>query len=410
MLAVSRPVLLSKVNEISNKDDLITKLQRALMIEFSTIPPYLTAMYSIMDNSNYAYRLFRSVVLEEMLHMNLVCNLLNGIGGHPQFAQNPDFPIYPTGLPGQKPGEGPLLQLVPVSIPLIQNTFMAIEEPARKHARPEDDNYQTIAQFYMSIRDGFITVQNQIGHDALFTDTGFQKMDSYFGSGGGKLVYVKDIESALHAISEIVEQGEGAPGTDSPTIPNEPYGSYDAYGERPDGTFGPLVRTTEEQSHFYKFMDVAKGMYPLGNVYPMLPNPVAEAFESSAAKQLAEILNGCYGIMVRGLETTFNSKTEPDPFFTVVFAMMQGIIPSLSVQLMQMPAGDYIDPAVGPNAGPTFRYVYMTLDEIVSRAETLLQEISKQKGTDALQNTVTATLRTLHGIQEKVKAFKLGFL
>ena len=40
------------------------------MLEFATIPPYLTAMYSIKAGENrQVYDVIRSVVMQEMLHM-----------------------------------------------------------------------------------------------------------------------------------------------------------------------------------------------------------------------------------------------------------------------------------------------------------------------------------------------------
>ena len=59
-------------------------LQHALMLEHATIPAYLCALYSIEDGTNVeAAEIIRSVVMEEMLHMVLVANVLNAVGGEP---------------------------------------------------------------------------------------------------------------------------------------------------------------------------------------------------------------------------------------------------------------------------------------------------------------------------------------
>src|ERR1700748_2349954 len=100
MISLHRPALIAlKDGSIQTKAELTDKLQLALMLEFCTIPVYLTAMYSIVDNKPYAYQLIRSVVLEEMLHMNLVANLLLSIGEKPEFVSNKYFPNYPCYLP-----------------------------------------------------------------------------------------------------------------------------------------------------------------------------------------------------------------------------------------------------------------------------------------------------------------------
>ena len=63
-------------------------LQTAIELEHSTIPVYLTALYSIKPNANREVAaLIRSVVIEEMLHMALACNILISIGGSPSIGQ-----------------------------------------------------------------------------------------------------------------------------------------------------------------------------------------------------------------------------------------------------------------------------------------------------------------------------------
>ena len=66
------------------REDLYPWLQNAIELEHSTIPPYLTAMFSLKPGTNDEIaRLIRSIVLEEMLHMTIVGNILIAIGGHP---------------------------------------------------------------------------------------------------------------------------------------------------------------------------------------------------------------------------------------------------------------------------------------------------------------------------------------
>src|SRR5262249_36943662 len=73
-------------------------LQSAIDLELSTLPPYLCGMWSIKDSSTTAASLINSVVLEEMLHMGLACNMLTTIGGTPQIDSG--IPTYPGPLPG----------------------------------------------------------------------------------------------------------------------------------------------------------------------------------------------------------------------------------------------------------------------------------------------------------------------
>jgi Mn-containing catalase len=48
-----------------------------LGVELSTIPPYLCALYSVIDRSTAAAKAVRDVAVEERLHMALVANLMN---------------------------------------------------------------------------------------------------------------------------------------------------------------------------------------------------------------------------------------------------------------------------------------------------------------------------------------------
>ena len=73
---------------ITDLESLRHHLQEALEIEHATIPPYLCALYSIPEGSNReAASVIRSVVMEEMLHLTLVANVMNAVGGTPAIAK-----------------------------------------------------------------------------------------------------------------------------------------------------------------------------------------------------------------------------------------------------------------------------------------------------------------------------------
>lgn len=75
-------------------------LQLAILIEHSTIPPYLTALYSIKDGANLlASQIIRSVAAEEMRHMIMVCNVMNAVDIQPSVNQPENYPVYPMKLP-----------------------------------------------------------------------------------------------------------------------------------------------------------------------------------------------------------------------------------------------------------------------------------------------------------------------
>ena len=104
-------------------------LQTAIELEHSTIPPYLTALASIKPGYNQdVYHIIKTILVQEMLHLSLVANVLNAVGGEPTLYYKNFIPRYPTVMPG---GAHPNL-VIPIekcSIGLINNVFMSIEQP-----------------------------------------------------------------------------------------------------------------------------------------------------------------------------------------------------------------------------------------------------------------------------------------
>ena len=81
-------------------DWLKQSLQYAIELEFFTIPPYLTAFWSVKDHRDPVAVAIREVLVEEMLHMSLACNMLVSIGGTPKIADPDLVPKYPGPMPG----------------------------------------------------------------------------------------------------------------------------------------------------------------------------------------------------------------------------------------------------------------------------------------------------------------------
>jgi Ferritin-like len=172
-------------------------LQAAIELEFSTIPPYLCGMWSIKDQSGPTYDLIDSVVLEEMLHMGLACNMLAAIGGTPRI--NTSVPIYPGPLPG---GVRPELTvyLAGLSKEYLLNVYMQIEYPeAGPVVLALGQTFPTIGAFYDAILAVFRRLSPNI--------TGGTQLTSSIGDN--QLFAIQTIGDAERAISEIKEQGEG---------------------------------------------------------------------------------------------------------------------------------------------------------------------------------------------------------
>jgi rubrerythrin len=76
---------------------IVAALNGAILLEFATIPPYLTALWTIRDERHPLANSLRNILQEEMLHLALVCNMLVSIGGEPKISSA--APTYPGRLP-----------------------------------------------------------------------------------------------------------------------------------------------------------------------------------------------------------------------------------------------------------------------------------------------------------------------
>ena len=342
-------------------DDLPTlrrMIATAIRVEFTTIPPYLTALYSIADTASDAYQTLRSVVVEEMFHVNQASNLLIAIGGRPSFTGDA-VPTYPTFLPSASRAAAlPYVGLYRASLSVFQNVFMNIEMPAPFSAPAEGERYKTIGQFYKAIDEGLIRCAETLGSDVVFrpVEGTQQRSDIYLGKFGGRAVEVRDVATAQLAIRQIVEQGEGAVDPTRPLVPEQPFGSYDYYGRRIDGTYGPILGTPFELSHYFKFKRVVdSGSFP--DTYPIVSNPTTSDFSNESARHAAITFNAYYSVMLRSLEKAFvTSSGEHDVYFEITLPLMHAHLPQVAQQLMTTPTTADGDSSVGPNASPTFEY------------------------------------------------------
>lgn len=332
--------------------DLRSAAQLALQVEFATIPVYLSGLYSISDTGSKAYQILRSVVMEEMFHVNQAANIVVALGGQPRFTHE-FVPVYPGYLPHANENTTPLLGLYRASIDVFSNVFAAIETPAPWDAPAQGDHYDTIAQLYQSLVDA---IEAYPGNPFQAETAEFrQRTDIYLGKFGGTVIEVHDKPSAMAGIEQIVRQGEGKVPADKPLVPREPFGAYNQYGLRTDGTYGPILGTPEEMSHFMKFREVSLDLANFPPTYPITSNPRLEDFSNPTALSKAKLFNQNYSLMLRGFERTF-LRSDYDPFFGVVLNMMHEVLPSLAATLMSTPAHENGDSGVGPNAAPTWSW------------------------------------------------------
>jgi hypothetical protein len=195
-------------------DDLRDHLQYAIGLELTTIPAYLCALYSIIPGANTAAcEVIQGVVLEKMLHMALAANILNAVGGAP--ATGPagsgpsPVPVYPARVPFID--ALPVIRLRAFS-PTAIDEFIAIERPGSE-ATAAGDRYGSAGAFYAAIEAGLRTLGTpRVFRRGSEARAGCQLTAENY-CGGGPLIEVTDLDSALAAIGEIRREGEGAPGS-----------------------------------------------------------------------------------------------------------------------------------------------------------------------------------------------------
>ena len=120
-------------------------------VEHATIPPYLTALATLMkgNNSDIHNRL-HDVFIQEMFHLALAANILNAVGGKPSLNYSGFIPDYPSVLPG---GLHPKL-IVPIkkfTRPLVKDVFSMIEQPEVEVATLS--SFKHIFRFVRRIKD-----------------------------------------------------------------------------------------------------------------------------------------------------------------------------------------------------------------------------------------------------------------
>lgn len=316
-------------------------LQQAVELEHSTIPLYLYALYSLDPARNAAVAtIIESVVIEEMLHMTLACNVLNALGGAPVIDKPSFIPNYPGPLPGGVEGDL-TVNLAPFSLGQLQ-TFLRIEAPEK----PLDirssaalaaavDGDITIGEFYTAIADAITALG-----DSAFVHPPRNQVDPELVD---QAVVVHDVESARHAIGLIIVQGEG--NRVSP--------------EDGDG----------EVAHYYRFMQILRGrllvrapgktppwsysgapvVFDAAGVYPLPTNPGVTGYAPGSVQAFAnDNFNYTYTSMLGVLHGLFNGAADADQMRRAIGLMM-----SLKGQAKAMMAG-VPDPRVF--AAPTFQY------------------------------------------------------
>jgi hypothetical protein len=352
------PAIPVTASPITTPESLCDHLRTAVQIEFSTIPVYLTALWSMDENSNKEVQsLIRSVVMEEMLHMCLAANVFHAVrdnatertgitGDHASRAHDfhvlpimTDAPHYPGPLVHSAGLELRLTSFGPEAIEM----FCAIEHPAAHGAPAEPGEYHTIGQFYAAIDDGLHRLGPELFHHGTHPECQIAPDRAYYG-GGGEPVAVDSMATAEAALREIVEQGEGHGGS--------PWEQFGSAGSR------------RELAHFFRFDEIRQGRqyragdeaeHPTGPFIPVdfdAVRPIAPDLNDRThvdlppgVGRLMDVADETYRRLLAQLHSSLNG--HPDGLLVAVPTMYQ--LGHQARALTKIPLGD------GWYAGPRFR-------------------------------------------------------
>ena len=341
--------------------ELQLKLQKAVELELCTLPPYLTALWSIKPGKNIpAAVVVRSVLMEEMLHLTLAANVLTAVGGALQLGAR-NIPTYPLVLDfkGKRFKDRILdIDLAPLSETGVQ-LFMQIELPAgfsaaAAKAPPPNGEVSgyTIGQFYRGIEHDLKELCVRFGEAAVFSgDPSRQVPVEYYWRGGGRPVEVRNLATALEALKVITEQGEGA---DHSLFDGDSH-----YFGQP-----------EQVAHYFRFKEIycarkfaktdkihdepSGDPLPVnyGDVFPLKVNCKGSDYQGAPElRALNNRFNSTYSLMLAQLTESFTGNQGV--FYTAIMNGMRGLT-AIAEEMVQLPIPG--DPE-GKHAAPSFEWV-----------------------------------------------------
>ncbi|RZJ38472.1 MAG: hypothetical protein EOO18_03275 [Chryseobacterium sp.] len=398
----SQPISKNGLVDIDYRPVLQNLLQTAILIEHSTIPPYLTALYSIKDGTNAAAsQIIRSVAVEEMLHMIMVCNVMNAVSIQPSVNRPQNYPTYPMKLPMNVDFFVGLETFSTNSIA----TFIAIESPSNplvkapkydhieespallSRSMTEENNFwnlenmndfimknvHTIGEYYDVLFFYIVVFQiaayykangrlpqtfEELNTGGIFTGNPEKQIrpEQYYGSGG-KLHAVEALAGVIAVFQEIKGQGEGADDSIFDVDPSQ-------------------FEEGMELAHYFRFKEIfhehyyldgkyeaftdENGMMPVTTpptgkalpvdwsaAYPMKPNPKMADYQSNPQLHAqGKAFNETYKSLLDAIQAAVEGNAkELEKSIMYMYALKEQ-----AIGLMSQPLDSQY------NAGPTFEY------------------------------------------------------
>jgi len=299
---------LEKKSEEWAKKHLNTLLQAAVDLELWTIPYYMSAMYSIKDRNSPAYQLIRTIINQEMLHLQCAANIANSYGlsptvTPPNYEKNriPHLNMHFNPSASTEPYTNHDFRIGPLDLPRI-NGMCLVELPDFGTTSIElileslIGEYGSIGAFYSALRFAALVSKDKIKGGIRQVDSFsafYRNMPNMVISESGNIGF----EQVGLLIDLITDQGEGQCKKD-PTVPLVFQNTADD--------------RDPEEDHFEKFNKIKNE-----NALPETFAVKDPSEYSTEDKQLEENLVVQFKALTQCLEDLFSGE-NPENFFPVM--------------------------------------------------------------------------------------------
>jgi Ferritin-like len=355
---------------VAHREDLWWLLAEAAQLEHMIMCQYLFAEFSLKDGTSEGLsgeqaeaverwrKVLRGIAVEEMLHLALVANVMASIGAAPTFGR-PNFPqrsgYFPSGIQMDLVpfGERALLHFLYLERPEgmeRQDAAGFVPGAPPREALSEDElmprgqEFMTVGHLYRGIEDGLRTLVERFGERAVFVGSPRAQATPEL-MRWPQVVAVTGLDSALAAVGEIIEQGEGA------------------RGDWQDAHYGRFLGIWEE---FHALRDRDPSFEPARPVlaaYTRQPFDIAvelPVITDPVAHRVAELATVAYELVLHLLTRFFTHTDETDEQLKLLVGaaidLMADVVRPLGTALTKLPVGPSHP---GRTAGFAFEMYYL---------------------------------------------------
>jgi hypothetical protein len=354
---------------VANREDLWWLLAEACQLEHMIMCQYLFAEFSLKDSVEEGLtaeqadaverwrKVLRGIAVEEMLHLALVSNVMTSIGAAPTFGR-PNFPQRSGYFPASIQldllpfGERALLHFLYLERPEGMERQDAegfvpsapqLEPLSEAELMPRGQEFLTVGHLYRGIEDGLRGLTERFGERAVFVGSPRAQATPELMQWP-QCIAVTDLDSALAAVGEIIEQGEGA------------------RGDWQDAHYGRFLKMWEEYHSLRERDPDFEPTRPVLTAYTHQPFDISAEvpiIEEPLTRIVAELGTVAYELVLHLLTRFFTHTDETDEqlgtLIGAAIGLMANVVRPLGTTLTKLPVGPSYP---GRTAGLAFQMHY----------------------------------------------------